>query len=206
MKIQHRQLLEEQLPIRARQLLDVYGPDGIQPLLPERQSTVDLAVPLVPSQTAVPPRVQSDRLSSQLHVGFGGGQVGSKSNSGTPCDTPLHVWISSYGNSPTDEAIDLSGWRLQGSLNFTLPPGTVSRIGIKGHRIRPPVKLCARTSDSICEGARRICFPAREKESKWDRTYLTLNLPRGILSMLMFLRVATVPFALSRCFRPGHVC
>ncbi len=131
MKMQLRQLLEEQLPIRASQLLDVYGPEGIQPLLPERQSTIEPAVPLMPSQAAASPRVNNKAsLSSHLRVGLG---LGSKSTSRTPCEAPFHVWISSRGGKdPTNEAIDLSGWRLRGSFNFTLPQGTVSRIAVKG--------------------------------------------------------------------------
>lgn len=78
--------MEEQLPIRAYQLLRLYGPDGDTPILPA-------------------PPADEDVL---LAVGAARGPQG-------------FVWVLSLSGT----ALDLSGWRLEGSASYSVPPGTV---------------------------------------------------------------------------------
>lgn len=92
----HRQLLNEQLPERARQLFDDYGPAGEAPILPESQGRHSL-------------RARSVDISVE--------QLPSDSSDGS--------YVALYISNSHGQAVDLSGWQLRGDVPYVFVAGQV---------------------------------------------------------------------------------
>ena len=87
---------------------------------PPQAAPEELLPPSEASEAALPSGSSAQRL--QLRLGIGGGVAAGRA------ELPLHGWVANNRqrtHQQEDGAVDLSGWRLRGTLNYTLPPGTV---------------------------------------------------------------------------------
>ncbi|KAF6266395.1 coth protein-domain-containing protein [Scenedesmus sp. NREL 46B-D3] len=93
----YKQITEEFIPIRGKQLLQTYAPGGANPLLPAAQ---------VPSSSVV--------------IGFGPSDYSDDKRQ-------AFVSLQLRSPSGSGDSVDVSGWKLgrQGGQSFTFPPGTV---------------------------------------------------------------------------------